>query len=145
MLQQVLVVGSTKTSCFDLFNRMKLPYTTKCTEAYPRMRNTMTHNFDAIVVNLKDLPITYIREVERYFADVLILEYFGLGIKDFEPPIGKVIHHQADDCGRKIVQRVDEECKRVYQILTEVNMDSAFGSYVNKTEVREILANMGIV
>lgn len=42
------------------------------------------------------------------------------------------------------MKKVDEEFKKVYHILAEVNMDSAFGSYVNKTDVREVLANLGI-
>jgi len=40
---------------------MKLPYVTKRYEGYPTMIEALTDSFDAVVINLKDLPNDYVQ------------------------------------------------------------------------------------
>lgn len=46
--------------------------------------------------------------------------------------------------GKHLLKAVDIEYKKTYQLLAEINMESAFGNFVNKNDVRELLDALGI-
>lgn len=98
------------------------------------MKGRVSHSFDAVVINCKDLPEEYIKYVEQYFKQVPVFEYYDC--KTYVPPNGKQNFKSVDDMSKHLQKRVEEEYKEVYQILVDVDMDSAFGSYINRPQAR---------
>ena len=142
MLKIILVIGPTKTACFDIFKKMKFGPQIRLKEAYPGMSTHRPKTFDAVILNL---PTEECAKYVTFLDHVPVIAYFNTPAQFCHLPEPRsYTTGQEQQMSAHVQKKVNEIYKRVYQIVTDIDMDAAFGQYINVLDLRAVLKELDI-